>query len=107
MLDNVDWVQVGAIASAILVGAMHTYSQYKATGKISLDKSLDLAPDVIHKVISTMKERVDENGDEKLGLEEGIKAGVDAVAALRGKRKLARAHVRKLGARFRSLLPED
>jgi len=72
---------------------------WKHTGKIDLDKTMQLAGDVVHIV----KAEVAKHGDE----EKAVTAAVDEVARLRRKRNLGAVASGKLAARLRTLTRED
>lgn len=102
-----DPATISAVAGAVALGVLHAWGTYKQIRKTDTDNSLELVDDVLPVVVEKIKERVAENGDEKVGLKEGLDAGVELVKELRGKRRLARAQVRKLRARIQRMLPDE
>jgi hypothetical protein len=87
------YMEIGMAAAAVVIGALHGYAQYKKTGKIGLEKTLELAPDVLDEV---------EEKAEELGLEKALDVGVDKIQELRGT-KLGKTLRRKARARIKSL----
>lgn len=94
---EVDYAEIAMIIAAILVGAAHSYAKYKETGKIDLDKTMELAEDVLPEVVKKAKES---------GRDAAVEHGVSVIKKLRGKSKLAVPAYRKVKQRLRRLLDE-
>lgn len=95
---DVDLFQLAMATAAFVVGGLHAYAQWKKTGKIDLDKTMELAEDVLPEVRKKVLEGVPES--------EALEHGVELIKKLRGRSRIAAPALRKVRQRLSRRLRE-